>query len=83
VKIQKNPGKSRNPEEIQKNPEKSRNPEAGKKPEKLAKSGIFPGNPEDLATLVLTKGSGWAGLFYSCCSHHRLIRSSDRNVLEF
>jgi hypothetical protein len=32
------------------NPEK--NPETGKKPEKLPKSGIFPVNPEDLATLI-------------------------------
>jgi len=31
-----------------------KNPEAGRDPEKLVKSGIFPENPEDLATLGRT-----------------------------
>ena len=31
-----------------------KNPEAGKNPEKLQKSGIFPENPEHLASLLKT-----------------------------
>jgi hypothetical protein len=41
-----------NPEKSGKKLKSGKKPEAGRDPEKLAKSGIFPENPEDLATLV-------------------------------
>ena len=42
-----------NPEKYGKKLKSGKNPEAGRDPEKLAKYGIFPENPEDLATLEL------------------------------
>ena len=45
-----------------KNPEKDWNPEEIRKPEK---SGTFPGNPEDLATLVRTLTIEFISDFYT------------------